>query len=115
MNRSMLRLLIFGVLLITACAPRVTPRLQQEAIEGAGTRANYEALAERYAQEAKRLSEQAEQRRNLCEQYEGSVVYGKLKEVVVRHCQAKVGGYQEATDEALALARRHREMAAEAK
>ncbi len=101
MNRSTLWLLIFGVLLITACTPRVTPRLHQEAIEGTGTKADHEALAERYEQEAKKLGEKAEQRRNLCEQYESSVVYGKLKDAVVRHCQAKVWRYQEATDEAL--------------
>lgn len=88
-------------------------------IETAKTRADYEALAAFYEQEAKSLQAKAEEHKEMGKAYSKighlSGTAFKAKHNLVQHCDRLVEKYKGAAQENLALAKLHRELAAKAK
>ena len=118
---------VFGAFLVTAfltlggCATEgpVKPAGLEQKIEAARTRADHQEIAavyERQAESDRRTSEQhsALARIYSRRQYSGGGVSGP-NPAMVAHCQNVARIYQQAADENLALAKGHRQMAAEAK
>ena len=83
-------------------------------IESAKTRADHEALAAFYEQEAKTAQAKAEQHQEMAEHYKKGFGYGNSKATLIQHCNYIARKYQEAAKENLALAKLHRELAAKA-
>lgn len=109
---------ILGVL--AACSPTgqvSKPSMEhpmEQWVASAKTRADHEALAAHYEQEAQMLQQKAEEHRKSAQTYSGSVYGGKLGAVAASHCLALARNYQRAAEENLELAKLHRQMAAEA-
>lgn len=89
-----------------------TPTEQQ--ITGAKTKADHEALAASYEQEAKGLEEKANDHKTMAKAY-GKVGALEEKQRLVSHCNSLARKYGDAAKEASALAKLHRELAAKAK
>jgi hypothetical protein len=87
---------------------------EAQKIESAKTKADHEALAAFYEQEAKSLQAKAEEHKEMGKAYSK---FGHLKEKqhLVTHCDRLVEKYNGAANESLALAKLHRELAAKAK
>ena len=86
----------------------------EQGIESAKTKADHEAIAVLYEQEAKTLQEKAEKHLGLANRYGSLGSYETVKGGMVEHCNAIARKYQEAAKEYLELAKLHREMAAQA-
>jgi hypothetical protein len=84
------------------------------AIENARTRANHEALAESYEQEAEALRQKEEQHRKLLAAYEKSGGYEAVKGGMIQHCNYLIRKYHELVEENLAMAKMHRQAAVKA-
>jgi hypothetical protein len=113
--------LVTAVLTFGGCATEgpVRPAGLGEKIEAARTRADHQAIAavyERQAQDDKRASEQHSGLARIYSrrQYSSGGVAGP-NPAMVAHCQNLARIYQQAVEENLALAKMHRQMAAEAK
>jgi hypothetical protein len=87
----------------------------EEMVVTAKSKAQQEALARRYEEEAKGYQRKAGQHKKLAAPYEQSDVYGKLQALLIEHCNAMVRKFNEAAQESLALAKLHHQLAAEAK
>jgi hypothetical protein len=88
-----------------------------EEIEKAGTAAEHEAIAEEYAQEAARLRGEVAKHQQMLRSYKRKPSYrkqGQRKEAgMEEHCEQLIEQYGKAADDAEALARQHRQLAAE--
>ena len=82
-------------------------------IESAKTRADYEALAASYEQEAKSLQAKAEEHKEMGKAY-SKIGHLKEKHNLVQHCDRLVEKYKGAAQESLTLAKLNRELAAKA-
>ena len=107
--------LILGavLVLIAACAPagKMTHDMGP-AIQSATTKADHEALAAHYEQEAKALQTKAAEHQGMAQAYTKSGGYVQTKSNLLQHCQALAEKYQEAANENFALAKQHRELGA---
>ena len=103
------------LLLISACAPVGTMTHDMDTmIERATTKADHEALATHYEQEAKALQAKAADHRRMAQAYAKSGGYAVAKINLPQHCEALASRYDEAAGENLALAKQHRQLAEEA-
>ena len=82
-------------------------------IESAKTRADHEALAAFYEQEAKTAQAKVEEHKQMAKAY-GKIGHLVEKHNMLQHCDRLVKNYQDAAQENLALAKLHRELAAKA-
>ncbi|MGB8338012.1 MAG: hypothetical protein WCD07_00915 [Burkholderiales bacterium] len=123
MNRRML-VLGSGAVLATVglsmsgCATEgpVKPSGIEQKIEVANTRADHEAIATLYEQQASADKTAAERHLNLARNYKQMIVNRGGRQVnTARHCENLARIYQQAAEENLALAKEHRQMAAEMK
>ena len=109
--------LILGAVLVLvgACTPagKMTHDMAP-AIQSATTKADHEALAAHYEQEAKELQAKAAAHQDMARSYERSGGYVSAKSNLIQHCRDLSARYREAANENLALAKQHRELAAEA-
>lgn len=106
--------LIFGaVLLLTgACAPAGKMAHDMDTmIQSATTKADHEALATHYEQEAKALQAKAAEHQKMAQAYGKSGVYSQTKSNLRQHCVVLTSKYQEAANEYLELAKQHRQLA----
>jgi len=87
---------------------------QVQKIESAKTKADYEALAASYEQEAKTAQAKADEHKEMAKAY-GKIGHLVEKHNMVQHCDRLVKNYQDAAKENLALAKLNRELAAKAK
>ena len=83
-------------------------------IETAKTRADHEALAAFYEQEAKTAQAKAEEHKEMSKSY-SKIGHLVEKHNILQHCDRLVKNYQDAAKENLALAKLQRELAAKAK
>jgi hypothetical protein len=101
-----------------ASAPRAAslpPGLSEEAVKGAKTPEEHQAIADAYANEAENLRAQALAHRHM-DSYYSEPGYRSNKLGFPRHCRALQQSLEAAAKDADALAKAHREMAqAEAK
>ena len=112
MKRHAQSLLIVGALLMAGYAPLVAHAMDPTAIENARTRADHEALAERYEQEAEALRQKEEQHQKYLAAYEKSGGYEAVKGGMIQHCNSLIRKYHELVEENLAMAKMHRQLAA---
>lgn len=116
------------VLTFGGCAAEgpVKPAGPQQKIEAARTRADHQELAAVYEQQAGADKEAMERHRDLARAYERGWVWagptvGSASSVrrgnqsLVAHCENLARIYQQAAEENLALAKEHRQLAAETK
>jgi hypothetical protein len=85
------------------------PRIQE-----AETKADHEALAAHYEEEAARLQDKAIEHRRMAKVYARGIVYRARRNTLVEHCEFLASKYQEVAGETLGLAKLHRQFAAEA-
>ena len=103
-----------ALLLVSACARPVGKMAHDmdTMIQNASTKADHEALATHYEQEAKALQAKAADHRRMAEAYAKNG-YIKTKTNLVQHCNLLTSKYQEAASEYSELAKQHRQLAAE--
>jgi len=88
MTRSVNGGLIVGMMLVvTACAPVGKVALEMgPMIESARTKADHEALAAHYEQEARALQDTAATHERMAQAYQRSD-YGKIGTTLIQHCE----------------------------
>lgn len=91
------------------------PDESDELIMDAKSKADHERLATYFEQQAQALQAKVERHQKLAEDYEKSGSYEKVKGFMLQHCNAMIRSYRAAAEESLALARMHRQLAAEAR
>jgi hypothetical protein len=89
------------------------PHDMETVIQSATTKADHEALAAHYEQEAKALQDKATEHERMAQAYTKSV-YPRMKTSLAQHCATIATKYREAAKENRELAREHHELAAEA-
>ena len=122
MNRRWLVLgagavLAAAILTLGGCAAGgpVKPAGLEQKIEAARTRADHEEIASLYEQQAGADKAAAERHRGMALAYGRSGAYRGGQSNIAPHCENLARTYQQAAKENLALAKEHRQMAAEAK
>ncbi len=101
------------VLLISACAPVGKMAHDMDTmIQSAATKADHNALATHYEEEAKALQDKATEHRRMEQAYAKSGGYVQSKTNLLQHCDVLASKYQEAANENLELAKQHRRLAA---
>ena len=114
MKRVMGGVFISGaaLLLISACAPVGTMSHDMDTmIQSATTKADHEALATHYEQEAQALQAKAAEHRRMSQAYAKSGGYVATKTNLPQHCDALASTYEGAARENLELAKQHRQLA----
>jgi hypothetical protein len=87
----------------------------EKAIAGAKTKADHEAIASHYAQEAAIAKDKAAEHRRLAETYRTLAVSGRTPlQPMGMHCQQLAQTYESIASDNAALATAHRQMAQEA-
>ena len=106
-------LAVFAALLLGGCPtlPTQLPGDFDQKIARAHTRADHEALAEYYEQEATLLHGKAQDHERRALAYGPPANYGRLEDGLKQHCNNLARRYREAAETNLALARLHREAA----
>ena len=117
---------LITVVLVSACATEHPSHMTgstyaqvEQRIASARTRGDHEGLAQFFEQEASAAMQRAEMHRNLTQTYAGPGYGGGHVRATPalepsRHCEALVRFYEQAAAENLALAKAHRQLAAEA-
>ena len=105
---------MFAVLaLVGACTPvGKMPHDMTAVIQSATTKADHEALAKHYQDEAKALQAKAAEHQQMEQAY--AKMGSKVGTSLAQHCSMLAARYQEAANENLELAKQHRELAAQA-
>ncbi len=93
----------------------ISPEQLDQSIIKAKSKADHESLAQYFEQEAKDVEEKAKRHQKLGEDYEKGGSYEKVKGFMLQHCNAMIRNYRQAAEDNLALAKMHRELAAEAR
>lgn len=91
----------------------IKPDQLDELVMEARSKTDHESLAEYFEQEAHALQAKVERHQKLAEDYEKGGSYEKVKGFMLQHCNAMIRSYRGAAEENLALARIHRQLAAE--
>lgn len=85
------------------------------AVQSAKTAADHEALARHYEDAANDMGTKVEEHKKMLAQYQSKkAMYGKYAQDLINHCQGLIRIYEQAAAENRAMAKSHREMAAEA-
>ena len=101
-----------ALLLISACAPvgKMTHDMDTM-IQKATTKADHEALATHYEEEAKALQAKAADHRKMGQAYAKSGGYAVGKGNLPQHCASLAATYEKAAGENVELAKQHRQLA----
>jgi len=91
----------------------INPDQLDRLIMEARSKADHENLAQYFEQEAQALQEKADRHQKLAEDYEKGGSYEKVKGFMLQHCNAMIRIYRQGAEENLALAKMHRQLAAE--
>jgi hypothetical protein len=108
---SLVLLLIFGM---DACTLGQTHRaIGEDLIATATTKADHEAIADHYDQQAEEALEKVELMRKHLESYEssGTNVIPRQKAYFIQHCKSLIYGYKDIARDNEELAKLHREIA----
>jgi dihydroxyacid dehydratase/phosphogluconate dehydratase len=100
------------LLLVSACAQvgKMTHDMDTM-IQKATTKADHEALATHYEQEAKALQAKAADHRSMGQAYAKSGGYAVTKGNLLQHCESLASTYERAAGGNLELAKQHRQLA----
>lgn len=83
-------------------------------IEMAKTRADHEAIAAKYEEEAKALQAKADEHAAMAKSYKALETAGGKGPKLAEHCDSLTAKYKAAAEDNLTLAQMHRDMAAQA-
>lgn len=102
--------LTFG--LLSACSEmNPHPMDMSQAVQGATTKADHEALAKHYEAAAKEMQLKVEEHKKLLSQYEShTYLYGRQAEDFKAHCLRLIDVYEKAAEANLHMAKMHRQM-----
>lgn len=102
--------------LLASCTISPHPMDMTQAVQSAKTRADHDALAKHYDDAAQEMQLKADEHKKLLAQYQANkALYGKNAQDFISHCQGLIRVYEQAAAENRAMAKSHREMAAEVK
>jgi hypothetical protein len=108
--------LVAAFALLGSCAINPHPMDMTRAVQSATTRSDHDALAKHYEDAAKEMRANADEHKKMLAQYQAKKdIYGKHAQDLMNHCQGLIRIYDQAAAENIAMAKSHREMAAEAK
>lgn len=117
--RIIIKILVISSLalgVLVSCQQNPHPMDMSAAVQGAKTNADHEALAVHYEQAAKEAEAKVEEHKKLLNDYkQHSYLYGKQGAEFVEHCESLISSYQKAVDANLAMAKRHHQLANDAK
>ncbi|ESS73785.1 hypothetical protein MGMO_10c00070 [Methyloglobulus morosus KoM1] len=113
MKTKFLITLLLTLGLLTACAEmNPHPMDMSQAVLNAETKADHEALAKHYDEEAEVMQLKVDEHKKLLEQYESKAyLYGRQAEDLKAHCERLVTSYENAVDANRKMAEMHRGMA----
>lgn len=102
--------------LLSSCSINPHRMDMTQAVQGAKSRSDHEALAKRYEEAANEMRAKAEEHKRLLTQYQTKKdLYRKQAQDLINHCQGLIRVYDQAAADNLAMANSHREIAAEMK
>ena len=105
---------VFG--LLVSCSINPHPMEMTRAVQNAKTAGDHDALARHYENAAKEMQSNADEHKNLLAEYQSKkALYGKHAQDLINHCQGLIRIYEQAAADNRAMAKSHREMAAEVK
>lgn len=102
--------------LVMSCTINPHPMDMARVVQNAKTAADHDALARHYDDAAKQMQSNADEHKNLLAEYQSKkALYGKHAQDLMNHCQGLIRIYEQAAADNRAMAKSHREMAAEVK
>jgi len=108
--------LVAIIAVLSSCTINPHPMDMAQAVQSAKTRSDHEALAKHYEDAAKQMQANADEHKKMLAQYQSNkALYGKNAQDLSNHCQGLVRIYEQAAAENRAMAKSHREIAAEVK
>jgi ABC-type Fe3+-citrate transport system substrate-binding protein len=110
MKIKLLITLILTLVLLDGCGGRGQhPMDMSEAVQNADTKAEHEALAEHYEEEAAEMKVKLEEHKKLLAQYQAkSYLYGRQAEDFKAHCEGLINADEKAVEANLSMAKIHR-------
>lgn len=107
---------LIALALLTSCSLNPHPMDMSQAVQGARTRADHDALARHYDEAAKQMQAKADEQKRLLAQYEAARgLDSRRVHELIDHCRWLIRTYEQAAAENLSMAKSHREIAVEAK
>ncbi len=112
MKTKMLIPLLFCLGILAACAEmNPHPMDMSQAVLNAETKADHEALAKHYDEEAEVMQLKVDEHKKLLEQYQSKAyLYGRQAEDLKAHCESLINAYEKAVEENRKMAEMHRGM-----
>lgn len=113
MKHTYLITLLFALVLLAGCAEmNPHPMDMTQAVQNAGSKADHEALAKHYDEEANEMQLKVDEHKKILEQYQSKAyLYGRQAEDFKAHCQRLVTSYENAVDANRKMAEMHRALA----
>lgn len=110
-------LIALGMLgLLMSCTINPHRMDMTRAVQDAKTAADHDALARHYDDAASDMAAKVDEHQKLLAQYQSNKsIYGKNAQDLINHCQGLMRIYEQAAADNRAMAKSHREMAAEVK
>ena len=105
--------LILALVLLSACSEmNPHPMDMSQAVQNAESKADHEALAKHYDEEAEVMQLKVDEHKKLLSQYESkSYLYGRQAQSFKDHCQWLINAYEKAVESNRKMAEMHRGMA----
>ena len=112
MKTKLLITLLLALGLLAACAEmNPHPMDMTQAVQSAETKADHEALAKHYDEEANEMQLKVDEHKKLLSQYESkSYLYGRQAQSFKDHCQWLINAYEKAVVSNREMAEMHRQM-----
>jgi len=113
MKTKLLITLFLALGLLSACSEmNPHPMDMSQAVQNAETKADHEALAKHYEEEANAMQVKVDEHKKLLDQYEShSYLYGRQAEDLKAHCLRLIDVYEKAVVTNRKMAEMHREIA----
>ena len=112
MKTKLLITLLLALGLLSACAEmNPHPMDMSQAVQNAESKADHEALAKHYDEEANEMQLKVDEHKKLLSQYESkSYLYGRQAQSFKDHCQWLINAYEKAVVSNREMAEMHRQM-----
>lgn len=109
-------LVVFVILSLASCAQLDPhPMDMTNAIQGAKTSADHDALAKHYEAAAEAARLKVKEHKKELREYETHPYYGRRAQDLKAHCHRLINSYEQTVEANMAMAEIHRKMAAEAR
>ena len=112
MKTKLLITLLLALGLLSACAEmNPHPMDMSQAVQNAESKADHEALAKHYDEEANEMQLKVDEHKKLLSQYESkSYLYGRQAQSFKDHCQWLINAYEKTVVSNREMAEMHRQM-----